>query len=78
MAWHRELTLGDHELRLALSPTGSFDRRAGRAPTGRDIVRLGDRHVIVALRHVMVALRHRGWNDLSESERWDRIHGYRG
>jgi hypothetical protein len=66
--WHRELTFGDYELRLALSRSGSFHRRAGRDPDGHGIARLG--------RHVRVALRHRTWNDLTEAERWDRIHGY--
>jgi len=37
--------------------------------TGHDMVRLGGRHL-------RIALRHRDWNNLSESERWDRIHGY--
>jgi hypothetical protein len=69
MGWHGDWTLGDYELRLTFSRTGSFHRRAGRAPTGRDIVRLGGRHV-------RITLRHHNWNDLSESEQWDRIHGY--
>jgi hypothetical protein len=25
---------------------------------------------------VRIALRHRAWDDLSDSERWDRIHDY--
>jgi hypothetical protein len=69
MGWHGDWTLGDYELRLTLSRSGSFHRRAGRAPTGRDIVRLGGRHVRITLRHY-------DWHDLSESEQWDRIHGY--
>ena len=69
MGWHGELTFGDYELRLAISRTASFHRRAGRDPTGHEIVRLGGRRV-------RIVLRHRDWNDLSESERWDRIHGY--
>jgi len=69
MGWHRELAFGEYELRLAFSRTGSFHPRAGRDPTGHDMVRLGGRHL-------RIALRHRDWNNLSESERWDRIHGY--
>ena len=69
MGWHRKLAFGEYELRLAFSRTASFHRRAGRDPTGHDIVRLGGRHL-------RIALRHRDWNNLSESERWDRIHGY--
>jgi hypothetical protein len=69
MGWHREVTFGEYELRLAFSRSGSFHRRAGRDPDGHGIARLGGRHL-------RVALRHRTWNDLTEAERWDRIHGY--
>jgi len=69
MGWQREVTFGEYELRLAFSRSGSFQRRAGRDPDGHGIARLGGRHV-------RVAFRHRTWNDLTEAERWDRIHGY--
>jgi hypothetical protein len=69
MGWDRELAFGDYELRLAFGRTASLDRRAGQETTGHDIVRLGGQRL-------RIALRHRDWNDLSESERWDRIHDH--
>jgi hypothetical protein len=36
-------------------------------PSGHDVVRLGGRHVTLSLKH-------RSWDDLTDSERWARLH----
>jgi hypothetical protein len=64
---NRNFTFGNYSLRLAVGRGGSDDGQEGGLPSGHDVARLGRRHVTLALRH-------RSWDDLTDSERWARLH----
>jgi len=63
-----KFTFGNYSLRLAVGRgrADDDDREVG-LPSGHDVVRVGGRHVTLSLRH-------RSWDDLTDSERWARLH----
>ncbi len=63
----RKFTFGNYSLRFAVGRGDSDDDQEGGLPSGHDVVRVGGRHVTLALRH-------RSWDDLTDSERSARLH----
>jgi len=64
---HREFTFGNYTLRLVFGRGGDAEDHEDGSPPDRDVARVGGRHVTVALGH-------RSWDDLTDSERWARLH----
>lgn len=65
----REIRFGNYALRFAVGRGDSDDdeEEGGGLPSGHDIARIGGRRATLALRH-------RSWEDLTDSERWARLH----
>jgi hypothetical protein len=63
----RKFTFGNYSLRLAVGRGRSDDDQEVGTPCGHDVARFGGRHVTLSLRH-------RSWEDLTDSERWARLH----
>jgi hypothetical protein len=64
---HR-FTFGNYSLRFAAGQGRSDDEdREVGLTSGHDVVRVGGRHLTLSLRH-------RSWDDLTDAERWARLH----
>lgn len=67
MGGSRTFTFGNYSLRLAIDRDRSDEDQEFGSPSGHDVARLGGRHVTLSLRR-------RSWDDLTDSERWARLH----
>lgn len=63
----RKFTFGNYSLRLAVGRGSSDDDEQAESPSGNDVARFGGRQVTLSLKH-------RSWDDLTDSERWARLH----
>ena len=63
----RKFTFGNYSLCLAVGRGSSDGDQEVGLPSGRDVARSGDRRVTLSLRR-------RSWDDLTDSERWARLH----
>lgn len=62
-----KLTFGNYSLCMAVGRGSSDEDKDIGSPSGHDISRFGDRQV-------KISLKHRSWEDLTDSERWARLH----
>jgi len=62
-----KFTFGNYSLRMAVGRSNSDEDKDVGSTSGHDVSRFGDRRV-------RLSLKHRSWEDLTDSERWARLH----
>jgi hypothetical protein len=63
----RKFTFGNYSLRMAVGRRNSDEGQDVGLPSGHDVSGFGGRRVSLSLRR-------RAWEDLTDSERWARLH----
>lgn len=67
MGWSKTASLGDHRLEVVFSRSGAFQRHADTGTSEGDLLRLSGRRVRVSLRRA-------AWDDLTDEQRYARLH----